>query len=186
MTDHFLAQYSQVWQQRRQHVTLIWAIPTIIFTVISLLMNVIFDKCNDKNIFNWTEVLFAIVTIGSGACGLLLRHNFFIKVLGLLLQDLDEKRIPLSLPQFGEEFRVIYRSKLNMWEKLGSVKDGTFWWLVTSVGLFFLLVALITNFTNSNVKIIFDFVIKARPWVLGSLIILFILELMQFDLETIE
>ncbi len=150
MHDHFLAQYNQVWQQRRQHVTLIWAIPTIATAVLTLLFHVLFPHEEGIAPILPSESIWAIIIIGLGLSSLLLRHNFFIKCLGLLLQELDGRRMPFVLPQFGDQFREVYREKLRFWEKIGAIKDGTFWWVVVSYGVILLLVALTVDFVAAS------------------------------------
>lgn len=143
--NHFIAQYNQVWLQRRQHVTLIWAIPTIAIAVLTVLLNIFFNKEGKAIIEIGLNFLIALGVIAIGLWGLWLRHNFFIKCLGLLLQELDGRRMPFVLPQFGDQFREIYKENLKLWEKIGAIKDATFWWLVVSYGFVLLLITITTN-----------------------------------------
>lgn len=162
MNDYFLAQYNQVWQQRRQHVTLIWTIPTIAIAVTTFLVRALFPHEKAIDSILRSESIWALIIIGVGLSGLLLRHNFFIKCLGLLLQELDGRRTPFVLPQFGSQFREVYREKLRFWEKIGAIKDGTFWWVVVSYGVILLLVTLTVDliavsFLKDTLQLLRDF-----------------------------
>lgn len=147
--EHFLAQYNQIWQQRRQHVSLVWTIPTVAFGVMTLLVQVLFPEEGIVRMLRLESVL-ALIIIGIGLSGLLLRHNFFIKCLGLLLQEQDGRRVPFVLPQFGNQFREIYREGLGFWEKIGAIKNGTFWWLVVSYGFILLLITITVDLMSAS------------------------------------
>ncbi|GEM_PF-1615158 len=141
----FLEQYKQVWEQRRQHVTHIWAIPAIIAGFIALLFNekISFEKFNALTYFS-----LALVPIGM--VGLFLRHNFFIKVLGLLLEDLAKYQRPFPrLPQFGDRLKLVYYSKLNFYEQnIPNFCTGTFWWAITATGITIFCVSFFSKLGN--------------------------------------
>ncbi|GEM_PF-3442518 len=132
--NFFLVQYQEVWKQRNQHVGHIWAIPAIITGLLGILALLIaHGKIDGSNIlFKIVSILIVVV----GFVGLFLRHNFFIKVLGLTLKDMAKEQEPdKCLPQFGDEFKIKYERFLNPGEQFGSWCTGTFWWAVVVVGL---------------------------------------------------
>lgn len=167
--DHFIAQYNQVWLQRRQHVTLIWAIPAGAMAVLTVLLNILFTARKSFSIE--FDLILTLVIIFVGLWGLLLRHNFFIRTLGLLLLELDANPRPQLLPQFGDDLRNRYRSKLNLWQSIGSIKDGAFWWGIVFIGVFYLTLILMQNFVNSSMQITFDFLI-GKIWLIPIIIVL--------------
>ena len=133
--EFFLTQYNQIWEQRRQHVGHIWAIPVVatglagIFATFMVNQNVNFSTHTNLKIA-------ALCIVGFGFIGLFLRHNFFIKVLGLLLKDLAAEEKPKqNLPQFGSDFKKKYCCELNCLEKFGSCCTGTVWWFITTCGI---------------------------------------------------
>lgn len=132
----FLAQYNQVWEQRRQHVVHIWAIPAIVVALTGIFVTLlIYNKINFS-----THILGKLVSaslIYIGFFGLFCRHNYFIRVLGLLLKDLAKNQNAESdLPQFGDDFRERFERDLkNPLDKFGSLRSGTFWWFIVTGGV---------------------------------------------------
>src|SRR3989338_885183 len=132
--NFFLLQYDQVWKQRNHHVAHIWAIPAIITGLLGIFaLLLVHNKIDSHNLI---FKVFSILMAAIGFIGLFLRHNFFIKVFGLVLKEMAKYRKPDSdLPQFGSEFSEKYRRFLNPGEKFGAWQTGTFWWEVVVLGL---------------------------------------------------
>ncbi len=131
----FLIQYEQVWLQRRQHVGHVWAIPTIVTALVggfvTLAVNHKIDFISHPNL-----KIVSLNLIGIGLIGLFLRHNFFIKALGLLLKDLAKRaKARKDLPQFGKDFKKLYWRDLSCAERCGARVTATIWWIVTVIGL---------------------------------------------------
>lgn len=132
----FLAQYNQVWEQRRGHVGHIWAIPTTVTALTGILITLwVSGKISFSLHFEWKILSLTFVYLGF--FGIFCRHNFFIRVLGLLLKDLARKpKAWKNLPQFGSEFRRRYRRDLtSCLDIFGSWRSGTFWWGMTVFGI---------------------------------------------------
>jgi len=136
----FLAQYNQVWEQRRQHVGLYWKIPIISLAFVTFIITIInYSKISlDANRINILFVIFIPYLIG--VVRIYLRHNFFQRTYGLLLQDLENgEGIPIRpLPQFGTELRDRYQARLKGVERLGSQLDGmdSWIWIMITVLMF--------------------------------------------------
>lgn len=176
--EYFLAQYNQVWQQRRQHVALIWAIPTIAFAVTTFLAQALFPDEGSPRILR-SESVWALIIMAVGLSGLLLRHNFFIKCLGLLLQEQDSRRAPFVLPQLGTQFRDIYRERLGWWEKIGAIKDGTFWWVVASYGIILLFISVTP--IDFTAPLLLKNLIELLKWVFPAILaVMFLWEANQY------
>lgn len=132
----FLKQYDQVWQQRRQHVGHIWAIPVVITGLLGIFTTLlVYGKINFSS--HICLKFLSILVIALGFFGLFCRHNFFIRVLGLLLKDLQSNPTAREdLPQFGTDFRERFKSDLkNPLDRFGSLSTGTFWWFITVAGI---------------------------------------------------
>lgn len=143
----FLEQYKQVWEQRRHHVNHIWAIPIIAIGLVTVFVTLIQKELIMKVTLNSWSLCFIIAGL-IGFAGLFLRHNFFIKVLGLLLKKLAKDKSPDSdLPQFGDDFNKIkeFRSELHIFEKIGAEFTGTFWWAVVTFSIIYLGLSLFTQ-----------------------------------------
>ncbi len=136
----FLKQYEQVWLQRRQHVGHIWAIPTIVTALVGIFVTLLINHEIHLNPYAYWGIAFLFL-VGLGFFGLFWRHNFFIKALGLLLQDLAaEPQARYDLPQFGKEFKDLYWDDLDLFERFGSLITATWWWALTSFGIFLFIV----------------------------------------------
>lgn len=149
----FLEQYKQIWEQRRQHVGHIWAIPIIITGLLGILITLVVNKVINFSL-SWSTAfkVVSLIVVFSGFIGLFLRHDFFIRVLGLLLKDLQKEQGPeKNLPQFGDEFKIRYALKLNRLEKIGSWRIGTWWWGLVVLGLLlFSILCLFFDFKSSK------------------------------------
>lgn len=145
----FIAQYNQAWDQRRQHVTLIWTIPTVGGAVVAFALSQI--PLEKLNIFS-VHFLFLMVGIFSvGAVRIFLRHNFFQRVYGLLLADLEKEKKPIvPLPQIGDELLNRYYEKIksDFWEIEGSKYKGINSWMIIMASLGLSLVVLWLDLTN--------------------------------------
>ena len=157
--NFFLVQYQMVWKQRNQHVGHIWAIPAIITGLLGILALLIAHGKIDfsSNVsFKIASILIAV----SGFVGLFLRHNFFIKVLGLSLKDMAKRQESDKwLPQFGGKFKIRYKRLLNSGERFGSWQTGTFWWAVVVVGLVLFVLSSLLSIAKIS-----DDVIKGSLW----------------------
>ena len=136
----FLEQYKQVWEQRRQHVGLIWKIPTISSALVVGLLNAIdFEKLGVKLSTKQVHFLFvSLVLYGFGSVMLLLRHNFFVGAYGLLLKRMqNDNKFRRALPQRGKDLRRLFYSRLSCWEKLGSwpLFDGMISWSIIFISI---------------------------------------------------
>ncbi len=133
----FLEQYKQVWEQRRQHVSHIWAIPVVITGLLGIFASLLIKNKINLEV-NYGIKLLSLFLVCFGFFGLFYRHNFFIKVLGLLLEDLQKKPIARNdLPQFGDDFKRLYKDDLkkNSLDQFGSLQTGTFWWFIVVLGI---------------------------------------------------
>ena len=131
----FLEQYKQVWEQRRQHVGLYWQIPAVTTGIFVFLLK--FFTLKTSNVWHILAAI-SLINLFCGACRIFLRHNYFVKVYGLLLEDMACGRIsPASLPQFGDDLERMYHRRLKHWyEKCGSRADGMDSWIFIMVGIF--------------------------------------------------
>ncbi len=136
----FLTQYELVWKQRDQHVGHIWAIPAIITGLLGIAA-LLLAHGKIEFVTNTVLKIISILIISIGFIGLFLRHNFFIKVLGLTLKSMAKRQEPDRwLPQFGSKFKMKYKRFLNFAEKIGSWFTGTFWWAIVTIGLISLVI----------------------------------------------
>ncbi len=143
-----LAQYNQVWEQRRQHVTLFWSIPVTAAIVSYAAETIDFSKLS-----LFTKAVSLILTgfFMLGAVMMSFRHAFIQKAYSLLLQDMEDRiRHPLKpLPQFSSELRARYKDSpsLTSWERLGAKWVGAWSWaiIIASAALFILLLWMDVN-----------------------------------------
>ena len=151
INELFLAQYNQVWEQRRQHVKLIWTIPTLGGAVVAFFIAQLpFEKLNNlsKHLLFLSLVIFAI-----GVIRIFLRHNFFQAVYGLLISDLEREREPIiPLPQTGEQFIERYNDDVRkrFWENLGSKYLGINSWILIMGSMSLSLLVIWIDLTNSG------------------------------------
>ncbi len=154
----FKLQYGQIWQQRRQHVTLYWAIPTVAGGVIAFFVSHLsvngLNKCT-------VYLLFGLLLLFSwGAIKIFLRHNFFQRGYGLVLKDMDRQRKPLEFaPQFGEDLVKYLEDKnyfkdLDYWEKAGAKQKGIHPWLIIIITVAFSILLVGIDLTNLTTKIL--------------------------------
>jgi len=153
----FLAQYNQVYEQRRQHVGLYWKIPTVAAAVVTLAVHKLdFAKLNVCTLY---LLIVPLLMFSYGVLHLFFRHNYFQKVYGLLLQkmDKDEHRKPLKpSPQFGPDFKKPeYQKKMKQWwEKLGEKSYGINSWLWIMAAAVFYILLIWFDLVNLPTKIL--------------------------------
>ena len=137
-----LSQYNQVWEQRRQHITLFWTIPVTAAIVSYIAETIDFSKLSLS-----TKFISLILTgfFMLGAVMMSLRHAFIRKAYGLLLQDMEDRiRNPLRpLPQSDVELRALYHHNPNLtfWERIGANWRGAWsWGIILTSAAFFILI----------------------------------------------
>ena len=131
-----LSQYNQVWEQRRQHVTLFWSIPVTAAIVSYLGSTVDFSKVSAASKMT---ALTLLLVFFFGILLMSLRHAFIQKAYSLLLQDLEDRlRNSLApLPQTAGELSDLYQesAKLGFWERMGAKCPVMWSWIlmITSI-----------------------------------------------------
>lgn len=161
-SELFLAQYNQVWEQRRQHVTLIWTIPTVGGAVIAFALSQLPAKgLNPISVF----LFFILLLIFSHSVfRIFLRHNTFQQAYGFLLAHLNSEKKPMNpLPQTGEDLFRWCREKgmrFDFWVDKGSKRRAIDSWVILMASLGLSLVILwfdLTKFRRNCFQLFFIF-----------------------------
>ncbi len=117
----FLEQYRQIFQQRQQHATLVWTIPTVVVAVGAVVVNALpkMGVLQLHPVFLWMAAPLFLWFL-YGISGLVLRHSFFGEALAFLLQDMDMRGQPEKpLPRTGGDL-VKYKHRISPWAQIGA------------------------------------------------------------------
>ncbi|MBI4970883.1 MAG: hypothetical protein HZC17_03485 [Candidatus Omnitrophica bacterium] len=147
-----LAQYNQIFEQRRSHINVFWSIPVTAAIVSYLAQRVDVSQLSVMTkITSFVLLLFFLL----GIVMLSLRHNFIQKAYCLLLQEMEDRvRNPLSpLPLTPRELRDRYHksSKLVFWERMGGRWDGIWSWAMMLSSAFLFIFVLWFDLEGKNI-----------------------------------
>ena len=150
--DLHMAQYNQVFEQRRQHINVYWSIPVTAAIVSYLAQRVDISQLSvpAKAVSFLLLILFFF-----GIIMLSLRHNFIQKAYCLLLQEMEDRlRNPLSpLPLTPRELRERYHRnpKLVFWERMGGRWNGVWSWAIMLFSTFAFIFVLWFDLEGKNI-----------------------------------
>lgn len=147
-----LAQYNQIFEQRRQHINVFWSIPVTAAIVSYLAQRLDVSQLSlGAKAASFALLMFFFV----GIIMLSVRHHFIQKAYCLLLQEMEDRvRNPLSpLPLTPRELRQRYRNnpKLAFWEKMGSRWNGIWSWAIMIASSFLFILVLWFDLEGKNI-----------------------------------
>lgn len=118
----FIAQYNQVWQQKRHHDNHIWSIPSVVAAVVSLTLHAV----PFSSLSLWGQILFYPLALGFltlGVIRLVFRHVFFETAYTQLIRQMDtQKQALLFVPQSQDDKELCnsYLDQLDTWARFGA------------------------------------------------------------------